>query len=111
MRIGQVADELRELAGGQEALEAGIGVDVKARIDQPVRVADHHRVGAEHLRPASDLQMAVDGRLAFALDRSFLLRHLERRDMRDLGCQNDLTHWISSPLLRRVADHLPSCGM
>ncbi len=95
--IGHVADELRKLAGRQQPLEAVVGIDVEARVHQPVGVADHRRVGAEFLGAARDLQMAVNGRLAFALERSFLLGHLECRYMRDLGGQYDFTHLVSSP--------------
>jgi len=96
--IFQVLDELRELVGGEDALETGIGIDVIAGIHDPVRVADDDGVGPQRLGPARNLHMPVDGLFPGAGDPARLLRHQHRRNMRDFRCKNDFAHRASSSI-------------
>lgn len=109
--IGHVADELRKLGRGQKPLEPVVGIDMKPRVHQPVRVADHDGVRAQRLGPARDFIVAVDRGLPLALDRPVLLRHLHRRNVGHLGRQNDFTHDASLLRSCEMAPHPPSFGI
>jgi hypothetical protein len=59
-----VADEVRQLVAGVDALEVRPAIDVVAGIDQPVCVKHHQRVHAHGPAAAADFVVAVDGALA-----------------------------------------------
>jgi hypothetical protein len=58
---GHVADEVRQLVAGVQALEVRRAVDVVVGVDQPVRVEHHDGVHPKLAAAPADLDVAVDG--------------------------------------------------
>jgi hypothetical protein len=94
--VGHVADEVRQLVAGVQALEVRRAVDVVVGVDQPVGVEHHDGVHAQLAAAAGDLAVAVDGVLARALARAVQLAEVHRRHMRDLGGECEFAHGVCS---------------
>jgi hypothetical protein len=90
--VGHVADEVRQLVAGVHTLELRRAVDVVLAVDEPMHVEHHDGVHTECAATAPDFAMAVDRGLTAAFVRAVELAQVERRHVRDLGGQRELTH-------------------
>ena len=87
-----LADEVRELVARVRAVVPGIGVHVVPGVHEPVGVEHDVCVGVEFAGAPCDLSVPLDRRVPAAVVRAGLLGDEHRRDVRDLGGEDDLTH-------------------
>ena len=94
-----MADEMRQLVAGVQALEVRPAQHVIVGIDQPVRIKNHQRIHTQITAALTDFLEAVNRILARALARAIQLAQIDGRHMRDLGCQCKLSHNFSFAIL------------
>ncbi|MCY1368514.1 hypothetical protein D9M69_554990 [compost metagenome] len=87
-----VADEVRQLVAGVQALEVRAAVDVVVGVDQPVGVEHHDGVHVQFAAAAADFYVPVDGGLAEALARAGQFGQVHGGDVGDLGSQSEFAH-------------------
>ena len=84
--VGHVANKMRQLVAGIDALEMVGTVDVVGAVNQPVGIKDDDGIHAQLAAPLADFFMPIDGSLAAAVVFTRQFREIHRRYVSDFCC-------------------------
>ena len=84
--VGHVADKMRQLVAGIDALEMVGAVNVVSAVDQPVGIKDDEGIDAEFAAPLADFLVPVDGSLTAAVVFTRQFRKIHRRYVSGFCC-------------------------
>jgi hypothetical protein len=91
----EILDHVRSFVAGVTARVPLIGIDVKAKIREPMGIKDKECIGAPVARPFADFLQRLDGKRAPAFQGAFALRQQQRGHVGDFGGKHDLAHGVS----------------